>query len=974
MNRQQKFLNTLLKEIHEICVKNDITYYIAGGTLIGALRHEGFLPWDDDADVFMTNTEFEKFKKACQTDLPPNRALRTPDDLTYRNALPRYVSTDTTSYHSYQILDRDDAAGEVIDVFVLYPISGKNIKETIKNYTYDTMLLSELINYSAVFGRRYEVAKEDFQAILDLRNAKGEKAAREYLEERLDSYVDPDGEYYIMRWCGIPLVYEKQWFDEVELVKYEDFEVMAPTTSNMYLTAHYGDEWCYLPPAAEEGVHNTTGSLDFSYKEALTYLDEDSFDFEKIINDQYERKLSVLEATKRNHALSNHSQGIRGTLAKLELEHAIGKDADGFKKALEAHNGKALAPFYDKYFQWQLSRPTIGRDDWSGAWRWFNPFLGKLDEPLFQGAIEALMWTERIGMAGRLLFIKEEYYGGLDEKLTAIKNDILAFRKAVNLFQAKKLDEGEQLIDELLEKYPDLPGFTKLKVCYLDRRHRTNKDESARSSLVNLIERCLAQTPDDGFYLKYQADELARKGNQEEALELYHRAAELTYNGITLLDIKRKTGYVPTHQRGRGEKKPLPNRINTSDVLEGATQRLDSNGRPKGNDIQLALFDLLTELTAFLDKEGLYYVLDNALCRDLFGFGMLPKNAGTYTIYMKAADLREFVQKFEENPWKDRALEHMGTNCDLDSQHVLFVNTASTWFNLKRGKAVKLPGLRVTIKLLEAPGSVSKVDALLGIGWSRTCYKSNKKKPTKKEKLCETVVKAFGRGSARKALGRHLLKSRFKAAEGSSEQYLVRNDTRKANVFASDLVNNTTMRSFAGVPFRTVSNLEGFEKELPFFLSQGIPGSINASGDIYASTSVGFEEFLSRANIPDSLLEERMRVFKDEAHDRAVHKGFKDCFKQTAAAIGLKQLEFDLEPRMEELKKLEQAGKYEDLYHILLDYRTLAIKHPNCPHLAFDPELFGILVRTLRTINTRECRTILSKNKNSIEAWEQASK
>lgn len=973
MNRQQKFLNTLLKEIHEICVKNDITYYIAGGTLIGALRHEGFLPWDDDADVFMTDTEFEKFKKACETDLPANRALRTPDELTYRNALPRYVSTDTTSYHSYQILDRDDAAGEVIDVFVLYPISGKNIKETIKGYTYDTMLLSELINYSAVFGRRYGVAAKDFQEILDIRDSQGEKAARDYLEKRLESYVDPNGEYYIMRWCGVPLVYEKQWFDEVELVKYEDFEVMAPTTSNMYLTAHYGDEWCYLPPASEEGVHNTTGSLDFSYKDALTYLDEDSFDFKQLIADQYKRKLTVLEASDRKHALNDHSQRIRGVMAKLELQHAIDKDPKAFNAALRAHDGAALAPFFAKYFEWQLSRPTIGRDDWNGAWRWFNPYLGQLEADLFQGAIESLMWTERIGMAWRLLFIKEEYYGGLTEQLESLKEDILTFRKAVNLFQAHKLDQGEALVDGLLSKYPELPGFTKLKACFLDRRFETDKSTETLAKLEKLVAESLVNHPEDGFYLKYQADKLQREGKQEEATELYKQAAEHTYNGIVLLDIKHKIDYVPTHQRGRGEKAPLPNRINTSDALEGAPQRLDENGKPLGNDLQIALFDLLTELTGYLDKEGLGYVLDNTLCRDLFGFGMLPKNIGTYTIYMKAADLRSFIQKFEQNPWKNRALEHMGTNCDLNSRHVSFVNTASTWYNLRQGKNVKFPGLKITIKLLETPGAVSKMDALLGIGWSRTCYKSNKEKPTSKEKLCETVVRCFGHGSARASLGRHLLNSRLKAAEKESGKYLIRNASRRANVFDESLIDDVVTRTFAGVSFKTVRNLEAFESELPFFLTQGIPGSIKAAGDVYASATVPFKEFLAKADITDELLAERQRVFQDEANDRAIFRGFKDCFAKTAAAIGVKQIEFDLSPRKSELMDLEKEGKYEELYAILLDYRTLALQHPNAAFLDFDPELFGILVRTLRAIKTRECRTILKKNQDTISHWKSTA-
>ena len=59
---QMKILETM-KFIDEVCRKNNIVYYIMGGTSLGAIRHGGFIPWDDDLDIFMTPQEYEKFKK-----------------------------------------------------------------------------------------------------------------------------------------------------------------------------------------------------------------------------------------------------------------------------------------------------------------------------------------------------------------------------------------------------------------------------------------------------------------------------------------------------------------------------------------------------------------------------------------------------------------------------------------------------------------------------------------------------------------------------------------------------------------------------------------------------------------------------------------------------------------------------------------------------------------------------------------------
>ena len=59
----------LLEEVDRICKKCNIHSNIIAGTLLGAVRHGGFIPWDDDADVALLRSEYEKFRKACETEL-----------------------------------------------------------------------------------------------------------------------------------------------------------------------------------------------------------------------------------------------------------------------------------------------------------------------------------------------------------------------------------------------------------------------------------------------------------------------------------------------------------------------------------------------------------------------------------------------------------------------------------------------------------------------------------------------------------------------------------------------------------------------------------------------------------------------------------------------------------------------------------------------------------------------------------------
>ena len=156
MTNIQRHLYTLIKEIDEICTKNNIIYYLAGGSAIGAIRHGGYIPWDDDMDIEMTRDNFNKFLEVCKTQLPKNRKVVCQElDRNYHNNFARYMDTTTTAIHINQLIHKDDPAGIVIDILILDPIPDD--KQIQQNYINNFMLYADLINPSSIYSFRWRV-------------------------------------------------------------------------------------------------------------------------------------------------------------------------------------------------------------------------------------------------------------------------------------------------------------------------------------------------------------------------------------------------------------------------------------------------------------------------------------------------------------------------------------------------------------------------------------------------------------------------------------------------------------------------------------------------------------------------------------------------------------------------------------------------------------------------------------------------
>ncbi len=532
MTKKQEHLLQLFRELDKICKENNLRYVMAGGTAIGVLRNEGFIPWDDDVDVYMPKADWDKLVEISKSVLPDHRALLCVDvDRSYTNTFPRYGSTDSCALHKHQIIGKD-SAGEIIDVLTLDPIPADD--KEYEKYRTHMMIYSELVNMVVVFGARWEIPVTQYLGWYLLYKILGRDRTLKKLEKIMFSYKEEDCPRYAMRWGGCPFLFDKDMMFPVKYMNFEGIQAMVPHRMSDYLIWHYGDEWSYIPPHGERESHDAVTVDGINYKE----LREDylpGIRKEKLRWDSVTRKIYALAGAKRTHRIQRKRRMLQAKSVEMDLQSRIEQSSRSLKALMEERDIPALNEMFGRYFQIQLSTEFVGREDFGGIHDFYHPILIQLSEEAFYAAMFTLLYTERVGKAYRMLVVKENA-GTLGNDAARLKKDIELFRKAVSEYEFRHFQEAEDMIDQLLERYPEVPGFMKFKSRFLMERAR-NGIGMVEAELY--IDEALRLFPEDGYFLKYRGELLWLRGKCADALEVFADARVKTNNGITQLELDK---------------------------------------------------------------------------------------------------------------------------------------------------------------------------------------------------------------------------------------------------------------------------------------------------------------------------------------------------------------------------------------------------------------------------------------------------
>ena len=167
LSRLQRALLTMMVDFDAVCRKHGLTYYMSGGTLLGAVRHGGFIPWDDDIDVVMPKEDYERMPEIMATEYPDKylvkRGYSTKTDPTANHKI--YLRD--SEYREISAAERDKPHMVFLDVFCLQSVSASPLSRKVRGAFADAAMLGAIL--SAEFRAPTKLLLERAKADRDLR-------------------------------------------------------------------------------------------------------------------------------------------------------------------------------------------------------------------------------------------------------------------------------------------------------------------------------------------------------------------------------------------------------------------------------------------------------------------------------------------------------------------------------------------------------------------------------------------------------------------------------------------------------------------------------------------------------------------------------------------------------------------------------------------------------------------------------------
>lgn len=256
----------MMDDIAEICRENNIPWMLTGGSALGAVRHNGFIPWDDDIDIAMLRKGFETFKTVFPGRFSEKYELKLPGDQGYLYHFPKIYRKNTTALNIQSAQDTDE--GVSVDIFIMENVSDHKFVQMGHGFLCTFLLLvvsvmrmkrckHNLLKYGANNPKLCAAVKKraffsNFFAFLSL-----ERWLR-MIDKVFSLCADEKSEYIVIPSGNGHFFGERFLRDKMCTLKAAEFEgnsYFIPQDPHYYLQIRYGEEYMKIPPDTEKERH-----------------------------------------------------------------------------------------------------------------------------------------------------------------------------------------------------------------------------------------------------------------------------------------------------------------------------------------------------------------------------------------------------------------------------------------------------------------------------------------------------------------------------------------------------------------------------------------------------------------------------------------------------------------------------------------------------------------------------------------------
>lgn len=253
---QSKLLD-LLKIFHAVCEKHQLSYYMIGGTMLGAARHSGFIPWDDDADIGMPRDDYQRLLDLPEEEWPYYVHLKTP-----------YNSTDLIIPYSKLMnknttLVEDYSDGIVGGIFIdIFPLDGLGNRMLLTKLQYLIFFWKKAMLYMNQNKYPSTILKKIARYLSSRDNAKDLLISA----EKIMKFHDFSESTIIGNFSsgyGLKEIMPKSFFGKPTIYKFEDSEFYGVQNPHDYLSFLYQD-YMTFPPVETRGSHHKFIFLDLN--------------------------------------------------------------------------------------------------------------------------------------------------------------------------------------------------------------------------------------------------------------------------------------------------------------------------------------------------------------------------------------------------------------------------------------------------------------------------------------------------------------------------------------------------------------------------------------------------------------------------------------------------------------------------------------------------------------------------------------